>query len=187
MKLPHFRLFAPVATWMSSALWMRQLFSILMSPHELCHGPRLKLLYSCLFCTAQNYPFLYPVLFCFVTSTATAPECLRKNFMSYIFLYKITLRKRHIIIFISWGQFLPRLEFIIKSQTHRMSWVGKDLKNHLLSSPCHAQGYLPLHQVAQGPIQPGFEYFHGWSIHRFSGLPVSVPQHHQSTEFLPNS
>ena len=34
-----------------------------------------------------------------------------------------------------------------------------NLKSHLVSSPCHGQGHLPLSQVAPSPIQPGLEHF----------------------------
>ena len=30
-----------------------------------------------------------------------------------------------------------------------MVWVGRDLKDHLVPTPCHEQGHLPLDQVAQ--------------------------------------
>lgn len=41
-----------------------------------------------------------------------------------------------------------------------MAWVGKDLKDHLVSTPCHRQGHLPLYQIAQGLIQPGLGETH---------------------------
>ncbi|KAK4821804.1 hypothetical protein QYF61_003833 [Mycteria americana] len=62
-------------------------------------------------------------------------------------------------------------------QTHRMIWVAKDLKDHLVPTPCHGQGQLPLDQVAQSPMQPGLEHFQGWGIHNFSGQSVPVPHH----------
>jgi len=42
-----------------------------------------------------------------------------------------------------------------------MVWVGKDLKDHLVPSPCHGQGPLPPDQVAQSPVQPGLEHCQG--------------------------
>jgi len=39
--------------------------------------------------------------------------------------------------------------------------IGRDLKDHLIPTPCHEQGHLPLHQVAQSSIQPGLEHFQG--------------------------
>lgn len=35
----------------------------------------------------------------------------------------------------------------------------KDLKKHLVPTPCHGQKHLPLDQVAQIPVQPGLENF----------------------------
>lgn len=39
--------------------------------------------------------------------------------------------------------------------SHRMVWVGRDLKAHLAPTPCHGQGHPPPDQVAQIHIQPG--------------------------------
>ena len=33
-----------------------------------------------------------------------------------------------------------------------MVWVGRDLKDDLVSTPCHGQGHLPPAQVAPSPI-----------------------------------
>jgi len=38
-----------------------------------------------------------------------------------------------------------------------MVWAGRDLKRHLVPTPCHRQGYPPLGQVVQSLIQPGIE------------------------------
>jgi len=64
--------------------------------------------------------------------------------------------------------------------------VGRDLKDHLVPTPCRGQGHVPLDQVAQSSIQPGLEHFQGGGIHNFSGQPVPVPHHPHSKEFLPN-
>jgi len=56
-----------------------------------------------------------------------------------------------------------------------MFWVGRDLKDHLVPTPLHGQGHLPLHHFAQRPIQPDLEHFQGGTIHNFSGQPVPVP------------
>ncbi|KAM4790430.1 uncharacterized protein ACIQIH_003598 isoform 1-T1 [Cyanocitta cristata] len=34
--------------------------------------------------------------------------------------------------------------------------------------PYHGQGHLPLHQIAQSPIQPDLQHFQEWSIPNFS-------------------
>jgi len=36
------------------------------------------------------------------------------------------------------------------TQNHRMVWVGRDLEDHLVLTPCHGQGHLPLDPVAHG-------------------------------------
>ena len=59
-----------------------------------------------------------------------------------------------------------------------MAWFGRDLKYHLVPTPCFGQGYQPLDQTVQELIKPGFELLYGWGIHNFSGQPV--PVHHQS-------
>ena len=45
---------------------------------------------------------------------------------------------------------------------HRITRVGRDLKDHESPAPHHKQGHQPLRltldQVAQGPIQPGLEH-----------------------------
>ena len=53
-----------------------------------------------------------------------------------------------------------------------MVWVGRDLKDHLVPTPCHGQRHLPLDQGAQSPIQPGLEHCQGWGTHSCSGQPV---------------
>jgi len=56
-----------------------------------------------------------------------------------------------------------------------MVWVRRDLKDHLVPTPCHGQGHFPLDQVAQSLIQPSLEHFQGVDIHSFSGKLVAVP------------
>lgn len=38
-------------------------------------------------------------------------------------------------------------------------WVGKDIKDHLVPTPCQDQVLLSMHELGQSPIQPGFENF----------------------------
>ena len=40
-----------------------------------------------------------------------------------------------------------------------MVWVGRELKDLLVPTPCHGQGHLPLDQAAESPVQPGLEHF----------------------------
>ena len=53
-----------------------------------------------------------------------------------------------------------------------MAWVAKDHNDHLVSTPCYAQGRQPLNQAAQSHIQPGLECLQGWGIHSLLGQPV---------------
>lgn len=48
-----------------------------------------------------------------------------------------------------------------ENQNHWMVWLGKELKIVQLQAPWHSKGHLSLEQVAQSPIQPGFEHFLG--------------------------
>ena len=45
-----------------------------------------------------------------------------------------------------------------RKETHRIVWVGRDLKDHLAQPPCKEQGHLPLDQVAQSPVHPGLKW-----------------------------
>jgi len=74
---------------------------------------------------------------------------------------------------------------VLHTWIHRMVWVGRDLKDHLVyNPPCHGKGHHPLDQVAPSPIEPGLEQFQGGSLHSVSVQPVPVPHHHHSKEFL---
>jgi len=46
-------------------------------------------------------------------------------------------------------------------KAHRIAWVGKNLKDSPVSTPCHGQGCHPLDEAAQDLIQPGFEHLQG--------------------------
>ena len=58
-----------------------------------------------------------------------------------------------------------------------MVWVGRDLQDHVVPTPCCRQGHLPLDQVAHSPVQSGLECFQGRGIHNHTGQPVPVPHH----------
>jgi len=49
---------------------------------------------------------------------------------------------------------------------HGMVWVGRDLIDHLVPTPCHGQVHLPLDQAAQSPVQPGLGHCQGGGIMR---------------------
>ena len=90
--------------------------------------------------------------------------CLSRNeaLYSYFFLFKTSM------ILLS----------IVNLYNHRMVWVGRDLKDHLVPTPLPGQGHPPLDQGAQSHIQPGLGHFQGGGIHSFSGISVPVPHHH---------
>lgn len=52
-----------------------------------------------------------------------------------------------------------------------MEWFALKgtLKIAYFQLPCHGQGLLPVDQVAQIPIQPGFKLCQEWNVHSFSG------------------
>lgn len=60
-------------------------------------------------------------------------------------------------------------------------------KRSACSNPCHGQGYQPLDQAAQGPIQPGLECCQGWGIYNFPGQHVPLPHHPLGKEIIPKT
>ena len=60
----------------------------------------------------------------------------------------------------------------INSKNHRMAWVGRDLKDHLVPTSCHRECCQLLNwaldQVAQCTIQPSLEHLQEQYIHSFS-------------------
>ena len=71
---------------------------------------------------------------------------------------------------------------LFSRQNHRIVWVGKDLKDHLVPV------FLPW--AGTPSTRPGCSKTHptcqGWGSHSFSGQPVPMPHHPHSKEFLPN-
>lgn len=45
----------------------------------------------------------------------------------------------------------------IESHKHRLVWVGRNLKAHLVSTPCCGQGHFPLDQFAPSLTQAGLD------------------------------
>ena len=72
-----------------------------------------------------------------------------------------------------------------------MAGIGRDLKDHLVSTPLLWEELTSLYQVldqaAQGLIQPGRERFDVWVLHNFSGQPVPGPHHPLSEKFPPET
>jgi len=65
-----------------------------------------------------------------------------------------------------------------------MVWVGRDLKDHPVSTPLSWSETPSTSHVAQSPIQSGLEHFQGGGVHNISGQPVPVPHHPHGEEFL---
>lgn len=61
------------------------------------------------------------------------------------------------------------------------------LKTVEFQTHCCGQGQLPLVQVAEVPIQPGFEHFQEWVIHSLAGHLALVPHNPHSKEVLPSA
>jgi len=73
----------------------------------------------------------------------------------------------------------------LRSQNHRLVWVGRDLTDHPVPPPCPGQGPLPPEQGAPSPAQPGLEPCQGGGSHSFSGQPGPGPHHPHREELLP--
>jgi len=65
-----------------------------------------------------------------------------------------------------------------------MAWVGRDLKDHPIPTPCHWQGCHPPGEAAQGPIQPGCDCLQGWGSLSLSA--VSPPRCSSNEKFSPD-
>ena len=75
-------------------------------------------------------------------------------------------------------------ELACQKMNHRMVWVGRDLIDHPVPTPCPGQGPLPPDPAASSPVQPSLEHCQGGGSHSFSGQPGPGPHHPQSKEFL---
>ena len=67
---------------------------------------------------------------------------------------------------------LSRLSLQGFVKMEKKAWVGRNLKDHLVPTPCHRQ---VCHTPDQGPIQPGPENLQGQDIQSFSAQPLPVP------------
>ena len=72
----------------------------------------------------------------------------------------------------------------LHSINHRMAWVEKDLKDHLLSTPLPMGHIQPVDQATQSHNQPCLKCLHVWGIQNLFGQPVPV-HHHPLSEKLP--
>ena len=65
------------------------------------------------------------------------------------------------------------LQCVIEIRVVERFGLEGTFKDHLVQPPCHAQGHLSVDQIAQRPVQPCFEHFQWWGIHK----PVPVSHH----------
>lgn len=69
-----------------------------------------------------------------------------------------------------------------------MIWVGMDFKGHLIPTFLHWQEHLPLHYIAQSPIQPVLLWC--WHFKEYCDLKKDVTweryKSHMKINFIPN-
>lgn len=46
----------------------------------------------------------------------------------------------------------------------RMVWIGRNVKDNVVLTPCRGKGCHPLEQLTQTSIQPTLENFQEWGI-----------------------
>jgi len=72
-----------------------------------------------------------------------------------------------------------------RAQNHRMVWVGRDLKDHLIPTPLPWAGTSSTRPGCPKP-HPAWPWtLPGRGQPQLSGQPVPVPQHPHDEEFLP--
>lgn len=72
------------------------------------------------------------------------------------------------------------------TESQRWFWLQRHCEDCLVFTPCHGQGYLQLHQVAQSSIEPGVEHLQGWSTQSFPRKSIPVSQQPQSKKLFPD-
>lgn len=73
-----------------------------------------------------------------------------------------------------------------------MVWIGRDLKDNLVPSPCRGQVHLPLFQLAQYSVQRGLEHFQGWDMllsgfYKYASTNCLTPIKHKLAILLNNN
>lgn len=64
-------------------------------------------------------------------------------------------------------------KFVTELENPGIARIGRDLKAHLIPTPCHGQGHLPLDQVLQAPSNLVFDTFREeYDKHLFSKKPA---------------
>jgi len=72
------------------------------------------------------------------------------------------------------GGMVGKIIYLLGSQNHGTSLVGRDLKDHQIPNCMPWADCLPWDQAAQHPIQPGLEQLQGWGIHSSLGSSASA-------------
>jgi len=70
-----------------------------------------------------------------------------------------TVSEQRLLLSLHFYDNVSNISPMLNQENHRMVWAGRDLKHHLVPTPCHGQGHLPQDQGAQSPVQPGLEHF----------------------------
>lgn len=71
---------------------------------------------------------------------------------------------------------------VVPSQIHRLVGFGRNLKVHLIPTPCQGQVHLPLDQVVLSPVQPVFLQGVLPTHHPASLVPLSATHTHPCSE-----
>ena len=88
----------------------------------------------------QGFKITYPI--------GNAWKCLDRKEKQYLYSTEELKSKCQ-------GNFSPDFVF---NFNHKIVWVGQDLSDDLVPTPCYRQGHLPVDQVAHSAIQPGFGF-----------------------------
>ena len=76
---------------------------------------------------------------------------------------------------------------LVPSSSHRMAWVGRDIKDCQVPTTLTQVGLTTTDQAAQGPIQPEVKHLQRWDIHNLSGQRIQAPHHSLRKELCPRS
>lgn len=79
---------------------------------------------------------------------------------------------------------LNRVLELKQNHKNRMVLSGRDLRDHLVPTPCLGKGHLALDHAPLNPTQH-LNTSRDVAFHSFSGQLISVPNHLPSKEFLP--
>ena len=86
--------------------------------------------------------------------------------------------------YLAFESYLCKCLFELSSQNHRMVWIGRDLKDHLVPTFRPRAGTPSTRPRCSKPHPTWPQTLRGGS-HSFSGQPVPAPHHPHSKEFIP--